>query len=314
MKIQRDNNMIIKYLTILIYTSFLLLAPALATAGQSPLSVSSLKSGLFPEHWINGRDCATEPKGQIHKYNEDLYIIRQSVCTNFEAPFIYLIFGQNKVLMQDSGASDFGQRQLVDTIVEEWLKRNKKESIELVISHSHGHGDHVAGDSLFEGRPFTQIIKKGVQSVKDYFSLENWPEGVSQIDLGDRLIDVLPLPGHQEAHIALYDHQTQILFTGDSLYPGRIYFKQSTFEQYKKSMKRLYQYTQTKKVTYVLGTHIEMTKSPGEDYPFEAKSHRNERQLQLTISHLKELVEAVSAMSLPVRKSVHDDFILYPTD
>lgn len=303
-----------QFLVISISSFLVLFLPALVAADQLPILLSNPDSGVFPEHWINGQDCAAEPKGQVHRFNDDLYIIRQSVCTNFEAPFIYLIFGQDKVLMQDSGASDFGQRQLVDAVIKEWLEQQQKETIELVVSHSHGHGDHVAGDSLFEGRPFTRIIKKDVQSVKSYFGLKNWPKGVSQIDLGSRLIDVLPLPGHQEAHIALYDHQTQILFTGDSLYPGRLYFKQSTFKQYKKSMKRLYHYAQTKKVSYVLGTHIEMTRLPGEDYPFEAKYHRNERQLQLTINHLKELVEAVSAISLPVRKAVHDDFILYPTD
>ncbi len=283
-------------------------------AAQPPLSVSESNSGTFPAHWINGEDCATEAKGQVHEFNNDLYIIRQSVCTNFEAPFIYLIFGQDKVLMQDSGASDFGQRQLVDAVISKWLKRNKKETIELVISHSHGHGDHVAGDYLFEGRPFTHIVKKDVRSVQDYFNLKNWPEGKSQIDLGGRLIDVLPLPGHQDAHVVLFDHQTKILFTGDSLYPGRIYFKQSTFVQYKKSIMQLHKFAASKNIAYVLGTHIEMTQSPGKDYPFEAKHHKNERELQLSIHHLNELADLISSLNLPVRKIVRDSFILYPTD
>ena len=42
--------------------------------------------GTFPDHWINGVGCGTEPEFQVHAYNEDLFIIRQSKCAIFEAP------------------------------------------------------------------------------------------------------------------------------------------------------------------------------------------------------------------------------------
>jgi glyoxylase-like metal-dependent hydrolase (beta-lactamase superfamily II) len=216
--------------------------------------------------------------------------------------------------MQDSGASDFGQRQLVDNIIELWLSRNNQNTIELVVSHSHGHGDHVAGDHLFSDRPNTQVIGKDVESVKQFFGLKNWPEGIVQFDLGERLIDVLPIPGHQDAHLALYDHETQILFTGDSLYPGRIYFKQATFEQFSKSMNKLYVYAQSKAVKHILGTHIEMTKRPGIDYPFDAKVHNNEHELPLKMHHLEQLINWLPTAQKPIKKKVFDDFILFPTD
>jgi hypothetical protein len=79
-------------------------------------------------------------------------------------------------------------------------------------------------------------------------------------------------------------------------------------------MLQLYQFAQSKKVSYVLGNHIEMTQTAGKDYPFEASEHKNERKLQMSMDHLKELVEAISKMKLPVKKQIHDDFILYPTD
>ncbi len=43
------------------------------------------------------------------------------------------------------------------------------------------------------------------------------------IDLGDRVLDVLAIPGHHAAHVAYYDRKTGILLTGDHLYPGRLY-------------------------------------------------------------------------------------------
>jgi len=33
------------------------------------------------------------PDWQVHEYNADFYIIRESGCTHYEKPFIYLIFG-----------------------------------------------------------------------------------------------------------------------------------------------------------------------------------------------------------------------------
>jgi len=50
--------------------------------------------------------------------------------------------------------------------------------------------------------------------------MANWPTDIGHIDLGGRVIDVIPFPGHQEASIALYDRMTGNLMTGDSLYPG----------------------------------------------------------------------------------------------
>ena len=59
-----------------------------------------------------------------------------------------------------------------------------------------------------------------VEGTQAFFKIATWPEELGQIDLGERVIDVIPIPGHDKLSIALYDRQTGILFTGDSLYPG----------------------------------------------------------------------------------------------
>jgi hypothetical protein len=62
----------------------------------------------------------------------------------------------------------------------------------------------------------------------------------------------------------------------------------------------------------VLGTHIEMTTTPGHDFPFGADQHPNEHVLQLDAAHLFELDDAVQAMGNSPMLEVHDDFIVYP--
>jgi glyoxylase-like metal-dependent hydrolase (beta-lactamase superfamily II) len=42
------------------------------------------------------------------------------------------------------------------------------------------------------------------------------------LDLGDRALEVLHLPGHSAGCIALYDHRSQALFSGDVIYDGEL--------------------------------------------------------------------------------------------
>ena len=61
----------------------------------------------------------------------------------------------------------------------------------------------------------------------------------ADIDLGDRVIDVIPIPGHEKSSIALYDRQTGVLLTGDTLYPGRLYVPAADFATFVESVQRL---------------------------------------------------------------------------
>jgi hydroxyacylglutathione hydrolase len=280
----------------------------------TPDALAEVNNGSFPNRWINGTDCTTEPKIQVHSYNENLYILRQSLCTNPEAPFIYLIFGKDKVLMQDTGAGDIPIADTVGEIIDKWVGQHNKHTVELIVTHSHSHGDHVAGDEQFRNRPNTTVVGLTVNEIKDFFGIQNWPTQTVKFDLGGgRVIDVIPIPGHKEDHIALYDQQTGILFTGDSLYPGRLYFKPSDYSKYLTSIERLDRFTGNKNISWVLGTHIEMTSTPKKDFPFDSATHPNEHRLELQKSHLIELHNALKSMQDNVHKEILNDFIIYPT-
>jgi glyoxylase-like metal-dependent hydrolase (beta-lactamase superfamily II) len=45
---------------------------------------------------------------------------------------------------------------------------------------------------------------------------------VAEVDLGGRVLDCLATPGHHEAAVTYYDRYSQVLFTGDTIYPGRL--------------------------------------------------------------------------------------------
>ncbi len=274
-------------------------------------NTQSTQPGTFPAMWINGGpNCGVEPSIQVHWYNDDLCILRQSLCTNFEAPFMYLIFGQTKVLMQDTGAGGIQIRVKAWEVIDQWLAAKGQASIARVISHSHGHGDHVSGDSQFNGQPNTTVVGTSQTAVKNFFGITTWPTQIVQYDLGGRIIDVIPIPGHHSSHIALYDRRTGILFTGDTLYPGRLYISDKA--AYKASIQRMIDFVAGKPVCHVLGTHIEMSNTPTVDFPIGSTSHPNEHPLQLGLEHLLELDAALDAMGSNIVYQEHDDFIIYP--
>jgi glyoxylase-like metal-dependent hydrolase (beta-lactamase superfamily II) len=270
-----------------------------------------VETGSFPAQWIWGSpNCATDPVIQVHAYNANTYILRQSICTNFEGPFIYLFFGENKVLMQDTGASNVPLYNTVKAIIDQWLAARGQASIQLIVSHSHAHGDHIFNDAQFIGKPNTTVVGTTQTAVKNFFGIVTWPTQIVDYDLGGRVVQVIPLPGHQTAHVAIYDEQTGFLLTGDTLYPGRLYI--SNWSQYKASIQRLVDFTADKALCHVMGTHIEMSNVPGVDFPIGSNSHPNEHPLQLGREHLIELNEACIAMGNTPVYEVHDDFIIFP--
>ncbi len=273
---------------------------------------TDILAGTFPQTWIfGGPGCGTDPTIQVHQYNADTWILRQSLCTNYEGPFITLLFGQDRVLMQDTGAGSIHLATAVYGVIDEWLARRGQASIQLIVSHSHAHSDHVAGDSQFQGQPDTTVIGLSVAAVSSFFGIASWPTQIVEYNLGGgRIVDVIPIPGHQTAHIALYDRQTGLLFTGDTLYPGRLYI--FDFPQYVQSITRLLDFTLDKPVCHVLGTHIEMSNTPGDDFPIGSTYHPDEHSLPLGREHLQELLGGLIGMQADPHIEVHDEFIIWP--
>jgi glyoxylase-like metal-dependent hydrolase (beta-lactamase superfamily II) len=61
------------------------------------------------------------------------------------------------------------------------------------------------------------------------------------IDLGDRALKVVHLPGHTQGHVGLWEEKTGLLFSGDALYDGLLldHFYARAREDYVETMARL---------------------------------------------------------------------------
>jgi hydroxyacylglutathione hydrolase len=270
--------------------------------------------------WIHGSDPCSANKDvpfQVHAYNEDTFILRENKCINYEGPFIYLFFGQDKVFMQDTGAAPpansgivFPIRETVQRVVRDWSNKHGKAGMQLVVAHSHAHGDHTGGDSQFSGQPDTTVVGTKLADVQSFFGIKDWPNQQITLDLGERILDIIPIPGHEATSIAVYDRSSRILLTGDTVYPGRLYVRD--WPVFRASIERLASFVKTHDVSHVLGAHIEMTNKPGVDYPVRTTYQPEEHELAMTPGNILELHEAVSKMGdTPVRE-IHKNFIVYP--
>lgn len=261
--------------------------------------------------WIDG-GRADEPATQVQRIDGDTFVIRQSVRTNFEAPFLYLLFGRDRALLLDTGAGGLAIRPVVDRLIADRRQRNGGRPLRLVVAHSHGHGDHHAGDAEFRDRPDTDLVGLDAPAVAAFFDIADWPNGIGRFDLGGRILSIIPTPGHEPAHITIYDPRTQIMFTGDMLYPGRLYVPVDRFAEFRASADRLAAFAATHRVRALLGAHIEMTRTPGRDYPMQASVHPDEHPLPLPPATIAALRQRLAAAPTPPVIDRQADFILYP--
>lgn len=283
---------------------------AVVRSGAQPPPAEPVERGTLPSSWLTGGSCPETPAFHLHEYNADLFILRQSGCTNFEKPFLYLLFGDRSAMLVDTGAGSADVAGAVDQAIERWSARHQGRAVSLVVLHSHGHGDHVAGDAQFRTRANTTLVDASPAALTTFFGLKAWPDASTTYSLSGRPIDVIPIPGHEPASIALYDRRTGLLLTGDTLYPGRLYVRDGA--AFAASVQRLVAFTRDKPVAHILGAHIENARTPYLDYPQGTTYQPDEHPLELGRAQLLELNEALADMRGAIVRRAFRDFTVWP--
>jgi hydroxyacylglutathione hydrolase len=258
---------------------------------------AQIATGSLNVRWDEGaKDCkmSRQPPIQVHAYNPQTFILRENLCATFEAPFMYLLMGSARALLIDDGdVADPRQMPLARTVMD-LLRADGSPQLPLLVVHTHRHLDHREGDGQFARLPGVQVVGFDLESVKRFYGFGDWPNGAAQVDLGGRTVDVLPTPGHNETHLAFYDRNTALLFSGDFLMPGRLLIDDTDAER--ASAARMAAFAQEHPIAYVLGGHIEMDTS-GQAFQWESQYHPHEHVLQMTKADLLALPAAVAAFN-----------------
>lgn len=202
---------------------------------------------------------------KVYKVGKEVYAIAEPY--NFQEVISYLIVGEEKALLFDTGMGIASIKSVVDEITD----------LPLSVINSHTHYDHIGGNHEFDRvialkTDFTKRNAKNgytheqvAYEVKpDAICLERLPEfdtacykikpfkvmeyvWVSEVQsflLGGRDIRVVKTPGHTPDAIALIDMDNMYLWTGDTFYEGPIYLfdEETDLQAYRKSIQRLAYY------------------------------------------------------------------------
>ena len=243
--------------------------------------------------WIHGSpDCSKgmDPPIQVFQQNKSTWVLRQNKCLSFEAPFMYLLLGDDRALLLDTGATDTPESFPLLTTVRSLVGERS-----LLVLHSHSHGDHRRGDTQFSGQTGVELVAPNAASLRAFLDKADGTGSDRSIELGGREVIVIETPGHQEESITLYDSQTRWLLTGDTVYPGLIYVKD--WQAYRESISRLASFAQSHELAAVLGAHIEMTDKAGEYYPIGTVYQPHEAPLPLSPEVLQTLDKALAKVN-----------------
>jgi glyoxylase-like metal-dependent hydrolase (beta-lactamase superfamily II) len=280
--------------------------PGRIRSGPSLASPASGRGGLFTPWRANLTE--NELSFEIQRLDADTYVIRQSLATSPAAPFLYLLFGNQRALLLDTGTGAAPLRPVIDAI----MATHGTPGLPLIVAHSHSHADHVGGDTELCQRPQTQIIGHTPAAVAAAFAIPDWPTGTGQIDLGNRHLTILATPGHSTTDIMVHDPRTRLLLTGDTLTPGLLTVPMTEFATWRASITRAAAHIRRHRIRALLGAHIGLRRTPGEAYPRDARRHPDEHALDLAPSNQFELQAAAMAMTGEPVRETHADFIIVP--
>ena len=173
----------------------------------------------------------------VEKIAEDTFAI--SEYKHWEEAHCYLLCGRDKALLIDTGlgVSDLG------TIIKELT------ALPVMVATTHVHWDHIGGHKYFSNIAVheaetswingsfpipLQVVKNNLTlkpcafpegfTLDDYNIYQGKPDRImhdgDQIDLGDRIINVIHTPGHSPGHCCFYESEREELYSGDLIYKG----------------------------------------------------------------------------------------------
>jgi glyoxylase-like metal-dependent hydrolase (beta-lactamase superfamily II) len=278
---------------------------------------ATLQDKVDQKDWIHGaEDCKNnkDPTIDMLQFNDATVILRQNICVHYEAPFIYILFGEHTVFVQDTGATTrsdkFPLYQTLQMLITQWKESHNNTPLEVLVTHSHSHNDHTAADVHFRDKPGVTLIEPNAQAIRQYFGFTDWPNEEVSIDLGGRELTIIPTPGHHDESITVYDSQTHWLLSGDNIYPGRLYIK--NWNTYKSSIQRLVAFSKINDISAIMGTHIEMSSTPGQAYPIGSTYQPDEPSLGLLMDDLINLDSTLQQLGKQPQKKVMEKYIISP--
>ena len=143
---------------------------------------------------------------EIIQMNENTWRIEDGMVRMF------LLTGTREALLIDSGVSAPNAKEIAESITDLPVK----------LINTHADGDHTAGNEAFGEfymHPKEEVNYRFRGKTGNIIPVQQG----DIIDLGDRPLEIIDLPGHTPGSIAILDVKNRVLIGGDSIQDGRIF-------------------------------------------------------------------------------------------
>jgi glyoxylase-like metal-dependent hydrolase (beta-lactamase superfamily II) len=281
---------------------------------RTSISASWCDQPLRPE-FSNFKEITSQNNWfKIYQVGEGVYAIAEPF--NYQEVISYLITGADRNILFDTG---MGMGRISEVV-------KKLSSLPVIVINSHTHYDHIGGNNEFDtvyavdttytehfstkGWTHDQVKQEVTQeafcvaklpeldtasySIRPYQDkIKKFIKDGDKIDLGNRIIEVLKVPGHTPDCVALLDRSSGYLWTGDMFYEATIwlFFEGTDLNAYEHSIGRFASLAPTLKT--VFPAHNKPTAIP---------------------SHLKDLQVALDSIRTGKKKGIENENSNHPED
>lgn len=210
-------------------------------------------------------------KKSVEEIQRGIYLLRGRA----KGSHSYLVRGNARNVLIDSGLDE----RFLDLQAQLSFLGLKIRDIDIVIN-THEHLDHIGSNRYFQETALIAAhrfaatkITLGDHYVTFYRSrdlnevplhVHLWLENRSLFDLGTHILEVIHTPGHTSGSICIYEYNSKVLFSGDTVFAGGTlsYIAESgSVGDYINSVIRL----ESRKITEIYPGHGAMSKNPDQD-------------------------------------------------
>lgn len=162
---------------------------------------------------------------EIIKISEDTWRIEDNGVRFF------LLAGKKKALLIDSGMQIDNAKEIAQKLV----------SLPIELLNTHADPDHIGSNAEFETFYMHPAEASNYYNTQkktgNFIPIENG----DIIDLGERKLEIIAIPGHTPGSVAVLDINNRVLYSGDTVQDGTIFMfgVQREFHAYIQSLQKL---------------------------------------------------------------------------
>ncbi|MCR5502771.1 MAG: MBL fold metallo-hydrolase [Lachnospiraceae bacterium] len=145
----------------------------------------------------------------------------------------FLLCGKKKAALIDTGMNAPDARKTAEGLTD----------LPLILINTHADRDHISGNGAFKEFYMSPEEEGNYRHNNGQGTILPVKEG-DVIDLGDRALRIIDIPGHTPGSIAILDEKYRVLIAGDSVQDGNIFMfgEYRNIDLYIESMKHLADY------------------------------------------------------------------------